>query len=194
MYDYLYGRIAALTPTTVTLDAGTGIGWQICITLNTYTAIHERTECKLFIHENIREDAWTLYGFDSEREREMFRALIGVSGVGATTAMLILSGLGVAQLENAIAGGNAKVLKNVKGVGAKTAERIIVDLRDKIKVSDATLSIEMLADNDVYDEALAALVMLGYTKQASQKALKKLFDAEPSITVEKAIKKALSMM
>lgn len=194
MYDYLYGRIATLTPTAVTLDAGTGIGWQLSITLNTYTAIHERTECKLFVHENIREDAWTLYGFDTEREREMFRALIGVSGVGASTAMLILSGLGVAQLENAIAGSNAKVLKNVKGVGAKTAERIIVDLRDKIKVSDATLSIEMLADNDVYDEALAALVMLGYTKQASQKALKKLFDAEPSITVEKAIKKALSMM
>jgi Holliday junction DNA helicase RuvA len=153
-----------------------------------------QTRVKLLVHENIREDAWSLYGFASERERVLFRLLIGVSGVGAGTARVILSGFTTAELEQVISGGDVKALKNVKGIGGKTAERIIVDLRDKIKPEGDTLSIQVSAANDVYDEAMAALVMLGYTRQQSQKALKKLFDADPTLKVENAIKKALAMM
>jgi Holliday junction DNA helicase RuvA len=164
------------------------------ISLNTYTGLQGQTSAKLLVHENIREDAWSLYGFASERERTLFRALIGVSGVGAGTARVILSGFTTAELEQAIAGGDVKALKNVKGIGGKTAERIIVDLRDKIKPEGDTLLVQATANNDVFDEALAALVMLGYTRQQSQKALKKLFDADPTLKVENAIKKALALM
>lgn len=194
MFEYIYGRIDALTPTAVTVDTGNGLGWMVNISLNTYTGLRDKAECRLFVHLHIREDARTLYGFGTDAERQLFRALIGVSGVGATTAMLILSGLGTAQLQQVIAGGDAKALKAVKGVGAKTAERIIVDLRDKIKVADDTLLIQSADTSDVYDEASAALVMLGYTRQATQKALKKIFADHPGLPVEKVIKLALSMM
>jgi Holliday junction DNA helicase RuvA len=193
MIEYIKGTIAELTPATVTIDTG-GVAYLLNISINTYTGLQGQTETKLLVHENIREDAWSLYGFASERERELFRALIGVSGVGASTARVILSGFTTAELEQTIAGGDVKALKNVKGIGGKTAERIIVDLRDKIKPQDDTLSIKVPAANDVFDEAMAALVMLGYTRQQSQKALKKLFEADPTLKVENAIKKALALM
>lgn len=193
MIELLKGNIARLTPTTVTVDAG-ALGYLANISLNTYSRLEGQPSCFLFTHMQIREDAWTLYGFAEESERTLFRALIGVSGVGAATAMLILSAFGTADLEQAISSGDAKLLKTVKGVGGKTAERIIVDLRDKIKVDPTTLSIQTRTSPDVFDEALAALVMLGYTRAAAQKALKKLFDAEPTIKLETAIKKALAMM
>jgi Holliday junction DNA helicase RuvA len=193
MIEYIQGVIAELTPATVTIDTG-GVAYLLNISLNTYTGLQGQTSAKLLVHENIREDAWSLYGFASERERTLFRALIGVSGVGAGTARVILSGFTTAELEQAIAGGDVKALKNVKGIGGKTAERIIVDLRDKIKPEGDTLLVQATANNDVFDEALAALVMLGYTRQQSQKALKKLFDADPTLKVENAIKKALALM
>ncbi len=193
MIEYIKGTIADLTPATATIDTG-GVAYLLNISINTYTALQGQTEAKLLVHENIREDAWSLYGFASERERELFRALIGVSGVGASTARVILSGFTTAELEQTIAGGDAKALKNVKGIGGKTAERIIVDLRDKIKPQDDTLFIRVPAANDAFDEAMAALVMLGYTRQQSQKALKKLFEADPTLKVENAIKKALALM
>ncbi len=193
MIEYVTGAIERLSPTDVTVSAG-AIGYLVNISLNTYTALEGKSECRLWIHLRIQEDAWTLYGFATADERRLFRLLIGVSGVGAATAMLVLSAFGTSDLEVIIAQGDAKSLKSVKGVGGKTAERIIVDLRDKIKTDTSALSIQTPALSAVFDEALAALVMLGYKKPEAQKALKKLFDSEPSLRVEAAIKKALAIM
>lgn len=193
MIEFVSGRLDSLNPTSVIIDGGT-IGYLVNISLNTYAALQTKTEARLLIHELIREDSWTLYGFASEAERVLFRALIGVSGVGATTAMLILSAYTTAELESLISSGDTNSLKNVKGIGKKTAERIIVDLRDKIKTTDSTLIQKPQTSPDVFDEALAAMVMLGYTRPVAQKALKKVFDNEPAIRLEAAIKKALAMM
>lgn len=193
MIEYVTGAIERLSPTDVTVSAG-AIGYLVNISLNTYTALEGKSECRLWTHLRIQEDAWTLYGFATADERRLFRLLIGVSGVGAATAMLVLSAFGTSDLEAIIAQGDAKSLKSVKGVGGKTAERIIVDLRDKIKTDTSALSIQTPALSAVFDEALAALVMLGYKKPEAQKALKKLFDSEPSLRIEAAIKKALAMM
>ena len=174
------------------------MGYMINISLNTFTALQNCSgEVKLLLHEVIREDAWTLYGFHTARERELFRLLIGVSGVGAATAVLILSSLAPAELEATITAGDHNRLKGVKGIGAKTAQRIIVDLKDKIKPSDDSLSIQLPmpgAGNEVYDEALAALTALGFPRPQSQKVLRRIFDAAPDIKVEAAIKQALGMM
>lgn len=197
MYEYIKGEISEITPTYAIVE-NNGIGYNVNISLSTFEAIqNSQGEIKLFLHEAIREDAWILYGFVEQREREMFRLLIGVSGVGPNTAMLILSSIPVAELEVVITSGDHTRLKNVKGIGVKTAQRIIVDLKDKIKLSDATLSIQpnvLSAGNEVYEEALAALTALGFAKLQSQKALKRIFDADPLVKVEVAIKKALSMM
>lgn len=193
MIEYVTGAIERLSPTDVTVSAG-AIGYLVNISLNTYTALEGKSEYRLWTHLRIQEDAWTLYGFATADERRLFRLLIGVSGVGAATAMLVLSAFGTSDLEVIIAQGDAKSLKSVKGVGGKTAERIIVDLRDKIKTDTSALSIQTPALSAVFDEALAALVMLGYKKPEAQKALKKLFDSEPSLRVEAAIKKALAIM
>ncbi len=134
-------------------------------------------QVKLLVHEVIREDAHVLFGFLEERERSMFRALIGVSGVGANTARVILSSIPVAELEQVIVSGDYQRLKNVKGIGLKTAQRVIVDLKDKIKAGDDSLIIQPVQTSDAYEEALAALLMLGFARQQSQKVLKKIFDA-----------------
>lgn len=194
MIEYIRGNINCLTPTYTVVENAAGVGYFINISLNTYTKLQNQKTCCLLTHLQVREDAWTLYGFATDGERSMFRALIGVSGVGAATAMLILSAFGTAQLQTLIAQGDAKMLKSVKGIGGKTAERIIVDLRDKIKAPDDTLSIQTSSQSEVYDEALSALTMLGYSKPAAQKALRAIFQAEPDIRVEAAVKKALAMM
>lgn len=193
MIEYIKGVPARLSPTEAVIDCG-GLGYLLKISVNTYGAIENKQEVSLLVHEIIREDAWTLYGFASERERQLFRLLIGVSGVGAGTAIVILSGFTVAELEQVIAGGDTRALKNVKGIGAKTAERIIVDLRDKIKPTDSTLLVQTSASAEAFEEASAALVMLGYTPVQTRKVLKKLFDETPSLRVEDAIRKALAMM
>lgn len=194
MYDYIKGNVAELTPTYVVLD-NHGVGYMINISLNSFNALqHQEDVVKVYVYEAIREDAHLLYGFTERRERELFLLLISVSGVGANTARMILSSLTPSDLEQTIVSENVGVLKSVKGIGAKTAERIIVDLKDKIKLSTDTLLDKSQVTSEVFDEAMSALVMLGFTKQMSQKALKKLFTAEPTITVEQAIKKALKMM
>ncbi len=194
MYDYIKGNVAELTPTYVVLD-NHGVGFMINISLNSFNALqHQEDVVKVYVYEVIREDAHLLYGFTERRERELFLLLISVSGVGANTARMILSSLTPSDLEQTIASENVGILKSVKGIGAKTAERIIVDLKDKIKLSTDTLLDKSQVTSEVFDEAMSALVMLGFTKQMSQKALKKLFTAEPTITVEQAIKKALKMM
>lgn len=194
MYDYIKGNVAELTPTYVVLD-NHGVGYMINISLNSFNALqHQEDVVKVYVYEAIREDAYLLYGFTERRERELFLLLISVSGVGANTARMILSSLTPSDLEQTIVSENVSILKSVKGIGAKTAERIIVDLKDKIKLSTDTLLDKSQVTSEVFDEAMSALVMLGFTKQMSQKALKKLFTAEPTITVEQAIKKALKMM
>lgn len=194
MYDYIKGKVEEITPTYVVID-NQGIGYMLNISLNSYNALQRQTEsAKVYVYEAIREDAHVLFGFTEKRERELFLLLITVSGVGANTARMILSSLTPSDLEQTIVTGNVAVLKSVKGIGAKTAERIIVDLKDKIKPTDATLLDVSSNSNEVFEEAMSALVMLGFTRQMTQKALKKLFTAEPSISVEQAIKKALKMM
>lgn len=194
MYDYIKGNIAELNPAFVVVD-NHGVGYMVNISLNSYNSLQKETgEVKVFVYEAIREDAHVLYGFTEKRERELFLLLISVSGVGPNTARMILSSLTPSDLEQSIASGNVGVLKAVKGIGAKTAQRIIVDLKDKIKLPTDSLLDKSQIANEVFDEALSALVMLGFTQQMSQKALKKLFTAEPTITVEQAIKKALKMM
>ncbi len=194
MIEYIKGTVAQLTPATATIETPGGVAYLLNITLPTFSALEGQTSSRLFVHETIRDDAWTLYGFSTERERELFRSLIGVSGVGSATAVIILSSLQGDELAAVISSGDVKRLKAIKGIGAKTAERIIVDLRDKIKATDDTLIVQTRSRSDAFDEALAALQALGFDRKTSEKTLEKLFTADPSLKVEGAIRKALSMM
>jgi Holliday junction DNA helicase RuvA len=193
MIEYISGKIAELTPTYAVID-NNGIGYELNISLTTYSELENKSEIKLLAHEVIREDAHIIFGFATKNERELFRLLIGVSGVGANTARMILSSITPPELEQVITSGDDKRLKGVKGVGVKTAQRIIVDLKDKIKPSGDTLFIEQTLSSDAFDEALAALLMLGFPKPQSQKVLTRLFKEEPALRVEQAIKKALTML
>lgn len=194
MIEYIKGKLAVLTPAAATIETAGGVAYLLNITLPTFSALEGENDAKLYVHEAIRDDAWELYGFATESERELFRSLIGVSGVGSATAVIILSSLQGDELAAVIAGGDVKRLKSIKGIGAKTAERIIVDLRDKIKGVSETLSIQTAARSDAYDEALGALQMLGFERKQSEKVLTALFDKDPALKVEVAIKRALSMM
>ena len=194
MIEYVKGRVASLNPAAAVIETSGGVAYLLQISLPTFSKLENMPEATLLVHEAIREDAWTLYCFLEESERELFRLLIGVSGVGASTARMILSALSADELATVIASSDVKRMKSVKGVGAKTAERIIVDLRDKIKAPDATLLIQSPATSEAFDEALAALTMLGFAAAQSRKVLKKLFDADPTLKVEAAIRKALPLM
>ncbi len=194
MIDYISGPVAELNPAVAVIDCA-GIGYEINITLTDYPALEGSASAKLYIHEAIREDAHVLYGFLSRESRVLFRLLIGVSGVGANTARLILSAMTAAQLQSIIASGNDAALKAVKGIGAKTAQRIIVDLKDKIKAGEDSLIPSVVATGENYDEALAALTTLGFPSAAVQKALKKVFaGAEPPASTEAAVKMALKLL
>lgn len=200
MLDYISGKLARVAPTEAVVEAA-GLGYLLNISVNTYSAISSLAEVKLLIHEIIREDAHDLYGFLTEEERAVFRMLISVNGVGPNTARIILSSLTPAQLQMTITAGNADKLKAVKGIGLKTAQRIIVDLKDKIHAAElAALAGNAKAaaiapgNSAARDEAMAALIMLGYQKAAAQKALAKVFTDAPDSTVETAIKKALTIL
>lgn len=193
MIEYIKGEIAQLNPTDAVIECN-GIGYLLNISLYTYSSLEGQRNAKLLVHESIREDAHQLFGFINEQERQLFRQLIGVSGVGANTARVILSSIPAPELEAVIASGDDSRLKAVKGIGTKTAQRIIVDLRDKIKLDSVSLLNQPTMGSDIYEEALAALLMLGFNKPQSQKALKKIFSDDPTTRVETAIKKALSMM
>lgn len=200
MLDYISGPLARIAPTEAVIDAA-GVGYLLNITLNTYSALSSAKEAKLLVHEVIREDAHDLYGFLTEEERALFRMLIGVSGVGPNTARVILSSLTPAQLQMCITAGDADKLKAVKGIGLKTAQRIIVDLKDKINAAEMAAMAGAQADiasgtaeSGERAEALAALVMLGYQKAAASKALAKVYAAQPGASLEAAIKRALTML
>lgn len=198
MIEYLKGDITELTPTTATIECH-GVGYLANISLNTYTAIQNRSQTKLYIHEAIREDAHVLYGFVDKRERELFLLLISVSGIGGNTARTILSALTPNELCEVIGSGNDKLLKMVKGIGGKTAQRLIVELKDKIvsvgggDTSGSSMGNAFFVEpnNEVLDSAVAALSMLGYTAAASQKVVKAILKEQPSVSVEAAIKEAL---
>lgn len=195
MIEYIKGQLTELNPAYAVLEAA-GVGYMLNISLPSFTAL-EKTQgiVKLWVYEVIREDTHVLYGFVERREREMFEMLIGVSGVGAGTARMILSALTVPELEVVITSGDHTRLKNVKGIGVKTAQRVIVDLRDKIKPSQDTLLLQPDATSSAaQEEALAALVILGFPRAQSLKVLRKLYTDNPSLTVEQAIKKAMTMM
>lgn len=193
MIDYITGRIAELTPAFVIIDNG-GIGWFANISLSTYSRLEGKTEYRLLVHEVIREDSHQLYGFSDREERDMFRLLITVSGVGAGTARMMLSSLTHHELEKAILGADVNILKGIKGIGLKTAQRIIVDLKDKVGKQTGTGEIFAFTDNTRREEALSALVMLGFGKSAVLKVLDRIIREEKNLTVEELIKRALKSL
>lgn len=193
MIDYIKGQIVELTPTYATIE-NNGIGYFVNISVNTYTQLSGKDTSKVYIHEAIREDAYNLFGFFEKQERDLFLLLISVSGIGPNSARMILSSLSPAELTTVIATGNADILKTVKGIGAKTAQRIIIDLKDKIKTTNIE-QIELIsAVNPSMEEAIAALVMLGFPQQASQKAVHKLSKEKGNLSVEELIKAALKVL
>lgn len=193
MYEYISGKIAEVTPTYAVVEAA-GIGYFIHISLKTFSDIEHSSDAKLYVHFIVREDQQTLFGFSTKIERELFRMLISVSGVGGNTARMILSTYSARELQNIIATENAVLLKNVKGLGLKTAQKIIVELSGKmleLGVDEMITPQTTVANSAVYDEALAALQMLGFQKAASEKALKMIFNDNPAIAVEEAVRTAL---
>ena len=171
MYDYLQGKLENVTPTHVTVDCN-GVGYLLQISLYTYSAIKDAKNFKLFAHQVIREDAHLLFGFADEEERLMFRELLNVSGVGASTARIIQSSLSPEQLRSVISRGDAVTLQKVKGIGAKSAQRIIIDLQDKVnKMSPAATNVLSTIHNNSRDEALIALTTLGFARASAEKAL-----------------------
>jgi holliday junction DNA helicase RuvA len=193
MYEFIRGTLAGLNPASAVIETG-GIGFFVNISLNTYSKINGKKEAHLLIHQVVREDAHILYGFAEKPERDLFRHLISVSGVGAGTAIMMLSSLSPDEITGAVATGNADLLKAVKGIGAKTAQRIIIDLKDKLgKISDSS-QILISSDNTLRNEALSALVMLGFAKKDAEKVVSKIIGDNPDATVERVIKTALKRL
>lgn len=195
MIEYIKGEIAELTPARMVLECG-GIGYELNISLNTYSAYNGKTTGKIYVYEVIREDAHLLFGFAEKIERELFLLLISVSGVGPNTARMILSSLPPMELMQVIAAKNETALTSVKGIGQKTAQRILIDLKNKVKPGENTSAntSAMTANSAVSEEAVAALVMLGFQKAASQKVVTTILKGSPMLAVEQVIKTALRML
>lgn len=207
MIEYIKGELIEVTPTVAVVEAA-GVGYALNISLNTYTAIQTKKDVKLYVHEAImtggRDDSYTLYGFYNKQERELYRMLITVSGVGSNTARMILSATTPTELVNVISSGNEKMLKSVKGIGLRTAQRIIVDLRDKMAASGIIADIESSANagvstltaqqSEVRDEAVGALTMLGFSPAPSAKVVTEILRSHPDTPVEMVIKMALKMI
>lgn len=198
MYEYITGHVAEATPTYAVIEAG-GVGYFINISLKTFTDIEHSEQARLFTHFIVREDVQSLFGFSSKIERELFRRLISVSGVGGNTARMILSTYTPQELQNIIATENAKLLKNVKGLGLKTAQKIIVELSGKmLELAGSDFTTTSVPSKEVasgiYDEALAALSMLGFQKSASEKVLHSILKEKPTMAVEDVIRHALKQL
>ena len=199
MIEYVRGKLTDLTPTLAVVECG-GVGYGANISLNTYAAIQGKEEVKLWITESIREDAYQLWGFSTRTERELFLLLTSVSGIGAAMARMILSAMTPAELCGIISEGNDKMLKQVKGIGPKAAQRIIVDLRDKIATLDISpqspsgSSALPLVNQEVQSEAVSALTMLGFSPAPTHKVVVQILQQEPDAPVERVIKLALKML
>jgi len=198
MIDYIIGKISDLEPTVAVIEAA-GVGYEINIALSTFTSLTGKSEAKLYTSEIIREDAHLLYGFMTKAERSLFLLLTSVSGVGANTARLIMSSFTAAELRQIIATGNVAAITGVKGIGGKTAQRIVVDLKDKVlkidMVNTDITNTEVTAVNmEIKQEAIAALVTLGYTSAASTKVVDKILQSNPNATVDQVIRQAFKMM
>jgi holliday junction DNA helicase RuvA len=190
MYEYIQGKIGELNPTSVVVD-NQGIGYLVQISLNTYSALSGKENAVIFLYQVIREDAHILFGFYSKSEREVFRQLLSVSGIGANTARMILSSMSPMEIKEAILSGNVTQLNAIKGIGLKTAQRIILDLKDKIGKTDAGHDFLLPQNNTNREEALSALVMLGFPKNIVEKVLDKILKDSPSAKVEDLVKQAL---
>lgn len=200
MIEYIKGELTEVTPAYAVVEAH-GVGYGMNISLNTYSGIQNKKDVKLYVFESIREDAHVLFGFANRQEREMFLLLITVSGVGANTARMILSAMSPAELCNVIATGNEKLLKTVRGIGLRTAQRIIVDLKDKIATADfggampaGTAAPAMAVNKEVHDEAIGALTMLGFAPAPSAKVVSAILSENPQMPVEQVVKLALKQI
>ena len=190
MFEYIKGSVISLTPAAIVVEAGE-IGYLIHISLTTYSLLHGSEKAKLFLHQVIREDAHILYGFFDQNERELFRLLISVNGIGANTAIMMLSSHKPDEIQHAILNENVGFLKNIKGIGIKTAQRVIIDLKDKVGKSAASDLLFRSGENPVRSEAVAALEMLGFNKKAVEKLVDQVLTEQPAIAVENLIKLAL---
>lgn len=193
MIDYIKGKIVELSPAHAVVEVS-DIGYYVNISLATYSELNGKDNAKIYVYEAIREDSHTLFGFFGRQERQLFLLLISVSGVGANTARVILSSIAIDDLQSAIQTGNAAILKSVKGIGSKTAERIIVDLKDKVSKIEISTVDKPVVDNVLTDEAVAALVMLGFSQMPAQKAVRKVIEINPQLTIEQVIKQSLKLL
>jgi len=194
MFEYINGKIAELNGSYTIIETA-GIGYFIKISLNTYSLLKDKTDAKLYLHQVLREDTNDLYGFIDKPGREIFRLLISVSGIGSNTARVMLSSLTTAEIQKAILENDVNTIKSIKGIGIKTAQRVIVDLRDKIgKVAADATDIFDTSSNTNKDESLSALVMLGFTKKLAEKAIDKATKSDNNLSVEDIIKKSLKTL
>jgi len=193
MYEYIEGPLIEKNPAYCVIDIA-GVGYFIQISLTTFSQLDPHSRGKLYIHQVVREDAHLLFGFFSRQERELFRLLLSVSGIGANTARMMLSALSPDDLQQAILNGNTALLQSIKGIGTKTAQRVIIDLRDKIGKEKFSGEIFPVKDNRLKDEALSALVILGFNKGEADKVISKILLAEKNLPLEDLIKKALKQL
>ncbi|MEI6679820.1 MAG: Holliday junction branch migration protein RuvA [Mariniphaga sp.] len=190
MFEYIKGSVSGLTPAGVVIETG-GLGYFLHISVNTYSSIKGNEQSKLFLHEVIREDAHLLYGFSDQDERDFFRMLISVNGIGAAIAIMMLSSYLTDDLRNAILTENVNLLKSIKGIGAKTAQRVIIELKDKVGKGLASDKIFKTGNSVVRNEALSALEMLGFNKKAVENSVDQIIASNPDLTVEQLLKIAL---
>jgi len=193
MYEFITGKLVEKNPAFVVIE-NNGMGYLLNISLNTFTKIKDAEQAKLYIHFHVREDAQVFYGFADDAERELFRHLLTVSGVGANTARLILSSLSTEEVYDAITRGNAGILQSVKGIGGKTAQRIVIDLRDKLAKAGIDLEKVDISHNTIKDEALSGLLILGFNKTVADKALNRVIKQGSANSVEELIKEALKVL
>jgi holliday junction DNA helicase RuvA len=203
MYDYIQGKLAEINPAFAVVETG-GIGFVLSISLNTYTKLSGLDSCKLFTHLVVREDAHVLFGFADQEERELFRMLISVSGVGPNTARLLLSSMSVQELQQAIAAGNVGLLKSVKGIGEKSAQRIIIDLKDKVDRGIQVPQKVEISHNTIREESLSGLIILGFPRKMAEKAIDEVIknfklkegseEVRKGLSVEILIKEALKRL